>query len=209
MILGGARSGKSRRAQRLAGSLGRRRLIVATAEPFDEEMRERIARHRAERDTSWRTLEVPLALPEALARVVGGGGRGYGGDGSVEDSSGSLSGTGDDVDVVLVDCLTLWLSNLMLGEHDVEVAVETLLAVLARPAVPLVLVSNEVGFGLVPETPLGRRFRDAQGWLNQRVADAATRVELVVAGQSLVVRGAPLAEPTEALARAASPVPKR
>jgi len=168
LMLGGARSGKSRRAQALAQSLGARRAIIVTAEAFDEEMRERIARHRADRDASWRTVDAAIDLPTAL------------------------DGIGRDVaDVVLIDCLTVWLSNVLLAEHDVDGATDALLAALARAVVPVVLVSNEVGHGLVPGTPLGRRFRDAQGRLNQRVADACERVELIVAGQSLVIRDEP------------------
>ena len=180
LVLGGARSGKSRRAQALAESLGTRRAILVTAEPFDAEMRERIARHRADRDASWRTVEAPLALPDALGGIASEAEVGGDGDGGVD-------GEGPP-DVVLVDCLTLWLSNLLLGDHDPEAASARLLESLDRLPVPLVLVSNEVGFGLVPETPLGRRFRDEQGRLNRRVADAASRVELVVAGQVLTIR---------------------
>lgn len=166
LVLGGARSGKSRRAQTLAESLGERRAIVVTAEPLDAEMRERIARHRRDRDASWRTVEAPRGVPEATDEAA------------------------RDADVVLIDCLTLWLSNLLLGSHDVDAASARLLETIDALAVPLVLVSNEVGFGLVPETPLGRRFRDEQGRLNRRVAEAVDRVELVVAGQSLVIRDA-------------------
>ena len=201
LVLGGARSGKSRRAQALAESFGPRRLFVATAEAFDAEMRERIARHRGERDASWRTVEAPLALPEALdaANALAGGhgaesGAGGGAGGGAEGGSeGGSEGGEAAVDVILVDCLTLWLSNLVLGEHALEAPSERLLAALGRTAVPVVLVSNEVGSGLVPETPLGRRFRDDQGRLNQRVAQVCERVELVVAGLPLTIRGAPAA----------------
>ena len=165
LILGGARSGKSRRAQALAESFGPRRVFVATAEPFDAEMRDRIARHREERGEGWRTVEAPLELPASLE-----------------------ASAADRPHALLVDCLTLWLSNLMLGEHDVEAASGRLLGVLERLPLPVVLVSNEVGSGLVPETPLGRRFRDEQGRLNRRVADVCERVELVVAGQPLTIR---------------------
>ena len=176
LVLGGARSGKSRRALEIAEARGARRAIVVTAEASDAEMDERIARHRRERGAGWRTVEAPLALPEALAALGAG--------------EGAADEPGSAPDVVLVDCLTLWLSNLMLGGHDVEAATARLLEALGTTAVPLVLVSNEVGWGLVPETPLGRRFRDEQGRLNRRVAARVARVELVVAGLSLVVRGA-------------------
>ncbi len=155
LVLGGARSGKTGHALALAEAVGARRVYVATAEAGDAEMAERIARHRAERGAGWRTVEAPLELAAAL---------------------------GEAGDVVLVDCLTLWLSNLMLAGRDVEAATAGLLAALEGAAVPVVLVSNEVGMGLVPETPLGRAFRDAQGRLNQRVAAAVARVDFVVAG---------------------------
>lgn len=167
LVLGGARSGKSRHAEALARATGLPRLYVATAEPFDDEMRERIDRHRADRaGDGWQTVEAPLDLAEALraARATGG--------------------------VTLVDCATLWLSNLLLAERDVAAAQAELLATLAVSGGPVVIVSNEVGFGIVPETPLGRRFRDAQGRLNAALAAAADRVTLVVAGLPLDLKPA-------------------
>ena len=164
LVLGGARSGKTAHALVSAEAVGLRRIYVATAEAGDAEMAERIARHRAERGAGWRTVEAPLDLVGALA----------------------LAG---EADVVLVDCLTLWLSNLMLGGRDVGAATDGLLAALAEAEVPVVLVSNEVGMGLVPETPLGRAFRDAQGRLNQQVAAAVARVDFVVAGLPLRLKG--------------------
>jgi adenosylcobinamide kinase/adenosylcobinamide-phosphate guanylyltransferase len=162
LILGGARSGKSRHALDLfAGEP--RRFFVATAEPFDEEMSQRIAQHRRERaGAGWQTLEAPLALTEALAAVDG---------------------------PAVIDCLTLWLNNLMQHGRDVEAATGGLLEALAGHPHPVALVSNEIGLGLVPETPLGRAFRDAQGRLNQRLAAAADRVVLLVAGLPLVLKG--------------------
>ncbi len=158
VILGGARSGKSRRAEALVTALPPPWSYIATAEAFDEEMTARIAAHRARRVAGWETLDAPRDLPEALARAR---------------------------PPVLVDCLTLWLSNLMLAEVDLGPACDALEAALHARTGPVVLVSNEVGSGIVPATPLGRRFRDAQGLLNQRMAAIADHVELVVAGLPL------------------------
>ena len=162
LVLGGARSGKTRHALRLAEAAGPARLYVATAEAGDAEMADRIARHRAERGRGWRTLEAPLDLAPAVAAAG--------------------------VDAVLVDCLTLWLANLMAAGRDPEAETAALLAALAAAPAPVLLVSNEVGLGLVPETPLGRRFRDAQGLLNQRVAAAVGRVDFIAAGLALPLK---------------------
>jgi adenosylcobinamide kinase/adenosylcobinamide-phosphate guanylyltransferase len=165
LVLGGARSGKSRHAEAMARGTGLKRLYLATAEAFDDEMRARIAKHRADRAADgWTTVEAPLDLPDAIRRA------------SAADA------------VILVDCLTLWLSNVMIAERDVTAAEAALLAALAVAPGPAVLVSNEVGMGLVPETPLGRRFRDAQGRLNQRVAAVADSVIFVVAGLPLSLK---------------------
>ncbi|HEY8384009.1 MAG TPA: bifunctional adenosylcobinamide kinase/adenosylcobinamide-phosphate guanylyltransferase [Microvirga sp.] len=166
LVLGGARSGKSRTAQGLAEASGLDRVFVATAQAWDDEMRERIALHQAER-TGWRTREEPRALPQAIAEEAALG------------------------RVVLADCLTLWLSNLVLAEEDVDAATDALVAALAAVAGPVVLVSNEVGHGIVPATPLGRRFRDAQGRLNQRVAAACDAVLFVTAGCPILIKPAP------------------
>ncbi|MEH6488540.1 bifunctional adenosylcobinamide kinase/adenosylcobinamide-phosphate guanylyltransferase [Hyphomonas oceanitis] len=162
-ILGGARSGKSARAQALAEAAGETRLYIATAEALDAEMEARIARHKADRGAGWRTVETPLDLVAAMEAA--------------------------DAPVVLVDCLTLWLSNLMHHERDVEPETQALCACLGRYQGEVILVSNEVGLGLVPETPLGRAFRDAQGRLNQRVAAACDVVEFVAAGLPLRLKG--------------------
>ncbi|HEX8486483.1 bifunctional adenosylcobinamide kinase/adenosylcobinamide-phosphate guanylyltransferase [Sphingomonas sp.] len=166
LILGGARSGKSRRALEIAETCSGALHFVATAQAFDAEMAERIARHRAERDARWTTTEAPIDLPDAIA------------------------GASDGHAVLLVDCLTLWLSNLMLGGHDVDRATRSLLDQVAAPrSAMLLFVSNELGLGLVPETPLGRQFRDEQGRLNQRIAALVGRVEFVAAGLPLVLKG--------------------
>ncbi len=161
LVLGGARSGKSRHAEALLQASPPPWTYIATAEAFDAEMEERIAAHRARRDAArWTTLDAPRDLPAVLASAPAAG-------------------------PVLVDCLTLWVSNLMLAERPLELEAEVLEAALARRGAPTVVVSNEVGWGVVPATPLGRRFRDAQGRLNQRVAALAGRVELMAAGLPL------------------------
>ncbi len=159
LVLGGARSGKSRHAQALAEACSGPRAFIATAQAFDAEMVERIARHRADRDADWRTIEAPLALPEAIAMA--------------------------DTAVILVDCLTLWASNLLLGDADADEATAALLAALVATSARVMLVSNEVGWGIVPDNALARRFRDVAGRINQRVAAAVDRVDLVVAGLAM------------------------
>ena len=165
LVLGGARSGKSRHAQALAEASGGRLTFIATAQPFDDEMRDRIARHRADRDARWRTLEAPLDLAEAIA---------------AEDRPGAT---------ILVDCLTLWASNLLLADADTDAAAQTLVATLARASARIVLVSNEVGFGIVPDNALARRFRDVAGLLNQRVAAVVSEVDFVIAGLPQRLKG--------------------
>ena len=165
LVLGGARSGKSRHAEALVSALPSPWLYVATGEAHDAEMAARIAEHRARRGADWRTAEVPRDLADALASLPTAG-------------------------AVLVDCLTLWLSNLMLADADLAAETARLDAALARAAVPVVLVSNEVGLGIVPDNVLARRFRDAQGRLNQQIAARADRVIMMVAGLPLIVKGA-------------------
>jgi len=164
LVLGGARSGKSAFAQAsaeaLAAESGGRLVMIATAQAFDSEMVERIDRHREDRGPAWTTIEAPLDLAAALQGL----------------------GVGD---VVVVDCLTLWVSNLMLGDHDVPSAVAELVAGVARFEGALWLVSNEVGFGIVPDNALARRFRDEAGRLHQALAQAAEAVTLLVAGLTL------------------------
>ena len=167
LVLGGARSGKSRIALEVAEGASPERTYIATAQAFDDEMRERIAQHRMERDASWRTIDAPLELCDALRDVTAPG------------------------KAVLVDCLTLWLSNIVLADRDPEPETERLVQSIREARGPLVLVSNEVGHGIVPSTPLGRRFRDAQGRLNQRVAEACDAVVFVAAGCPILLKPAP------------------
>jgi adenosylcobinamide kinase/adenosylcobinamide-phosphate guanylyltransferase len=164
LILGGARSGKSRHAQALAERAAGERLFIATAEAHDAEMADRIARHRAERGPGWRTIDAPLDLADAIGAHAG------------PDR------------ILLVDCLTLWTSNLMHATRDIEVEAADLVAALDAAAGPVLLVSNEVGLGIVPENALARRFRDAAGRVNQAVAAAADRVTFLVAGLPMTVK---------------------
>jgi len=161
LVLGGARSGKSAFAEQLVEGCGLARVYVATATPGDEEMQARIAHHRRRRGGDWTTVEEPTALVEALAR---------------EATTGRA---------VLVDCLTLWLSNLMFAERDTGVVARRLARFLGVAKYPVGLVSNEVVLGLVPETPLGRNFRDAQSLLNQIVAATVPDVVFIAAGLPL------------------------
>jgi adenosylcobinamide kinase / adenosylcobinamide-phosphate guanylyltransferase len=166
LVLGGARSGKSRFA--LAALADRRRVaFVATAQAGDDDMAARIARHRAERPSHWITFEEPFALPARLVSL------------------------GREADAVLVDCVTVWIANLLLrGDGDAEIvaAGEALAALAARPSLDLTLVSNEVGAGVVPSTADGVRFRDLLGRVNQRLAAACDRVTLMVAGLPLALK---------------------
>ncbi len=165
LVLGGARSGKSRYAETLITALPPPWIYVATAEPRDAEMAQRVARHRAERDKRWEIVEVPHALPQAIESTA-------------------------QTSPLLIDCLTLWLSNRMLANADIAGETDELEAALDRRPGPIVLVSNEVGSGIVPDNALARRFRDLQGQLNQRLAARVERVVLLVAGLPLIVKGA-------------------
>jgi len=164
LVIGGARSGKSAFAERLLTQSARPRRYIATAEAWDDEMRARIAQHRRDRGTDWTTIEAPLDLVAALAE------------------------TRPD-EAVLVDCATLWLTNHLLADHDLESETARLLAALSACPAPVVIVSNETGWGIVPENPLARRFRDEQGRLNQRLAAASTLVVTVIAGLPMVLKG--------------------
>jgi len=164
LVLGGARSGKSNYAERLVVSAPAPWLYLATAQAIDDEMQARIAEHKGRRDARWRTVEVPLDLAEALAAL------------------------GEKPQAVLIDCLTLWLSNTLLAKRNLAVAGDRLIAALTAARGPVVVVSNEVGLGIVPDTPLGREFRDAQGQLNQRVAAIADHVVFLAAGLPLTLK---------------------
>ncbi|HEY6255324.1 MAG TPA: bifunctional adenosylcobinamide kinase/adenosylcobinamide-phosphate guanylyltransferase [Xanthobacteraceae bacterium] len=165
LVLGGARSGKSRYAEALITALPSPWIYVATGQALDAEMAARIAAHRARRGAGWTTVEAPRELTATLAEHA--------------------------TAPVLVDCLTLWLSNLMMADAAIDQEVDRLVAALAKASAPVVLVANEVGFGIVPDNALARRFRDLQGALNQRIAAQADRVVLVVAGLPVFVKGSP------------------
>ncbi len=165
LVVGGARSGKSRYAESLIAALPPPWGYVATAEPRDDEMAARIAEHRARRGPAWKTIEAPHEVAEAVVLCQ--------------------------PMPVLIDCLTLWLSNMMLEGADIDAEVGRLERALEAAAAPVALVANEVGFGIVPDYPLGRKFRDLQGTLNQRIASRADRVVLMVAGLPLAIKGAP------------------
>ncbi len=167
LVLGGARSGKSSYAQRAAENAAQksegRLLMIATAEPLDAEMKARIAAHQAERGDAWATVEAPLALTDAIRALKAR-------------------------DCVVVDCLTLWVSNLLQHTEDVDQHTEKLLTVLAAHDGDLWLVSNEVGWGIVPDNALARRFRDVCGRLHQRIAAIADHTVLMVAGLPMQVK---------------------
>lgn len=163
LVLGGARSGKSRHAESLIEALPPPWAYVATAQAYDGEMRARIAEHRARRSRDWLTIDAPLALPEAIRTVP-------------------------ERRPVLVDCLTLWLTNLILAEHDTVAAGRELIGACEAVPRPIVLVSNEVGLGIVPENALARRFRDEAGRLHQNLAARAGRVVFMVAGLPMQVK---------------------
>jgi adenosylcobinamide kinase/adenosylcobinamide-phosphate guanylyltransferase len=163
LVTGGARSGKSRIAEARCLSFGTPATYIATAQPFDDEMRARIALHQARRGAEWRDFPAPLDLCAAIAGSEDQGPR-------------------------LVDCLTLWLNNVMFHGHDVAQAMEDLATALRAARAPVVLVTNELGMGIVPENAAARAFRDAQGVLNQQIAALADEVILAVSGLPLRVK---------------------
>ena len=164
LVLGGTKSGKSTYAERRVVETGLRAVYLATGAAGDGEMAARIAAHRARRGSGWTTIEEPLELPGRLAAEAGAG------------------------RAVLVDCLTLWLANLMVAERDIAAESGRLVAAIGNAGGPVVLVSNEVGGGVVPDNALARRFADAQGVLNQQVAAAVEEVVLIAAGLPLVLK---------------------
>ena len=166
LVLGGARSGKSRFAETLITALPPPWIYAATAQALDAEMAARIGAHRARRGAGWTTIETPRDLAATLAAQT-------------------------EVPI-LIDCLTLWLSNLMMADAALDAEFDRLEQALARATAPVVLVANEVGSGIVPDNALARRFRDLQGGLNQRIAAQADQVVLLVAGLPLIVKGRPI-----------------
>ncbi|MFQ6547403.1 bifunctional adenosylcobinamide kinase/adenosylcobinamide-phosphate guanylyltransferase [Aestuariibius sp. 2305UL40-4] len=164
LVLGGASSGKSLFAERLVIVEDLPRIYIATAQAFDDDMSVKIARHRTRRGNDWQTIEAPEDLPGAL-------------------------GTAPPAAPVLIDCLTLWLTNLLLGGHDIAPRLEALLDALSDRNGPVTIVSNDVSGGVIPETSLGRQFQRIQGETNQRVAAMADLVVLVTAGLPLVLKG--------------------
>jgi len=166
LVIGGARSGKSRFAQAMAEAHAGEVQLIVTAEILDEEMRARVDKHRAERPANWRVTEAPVDLPEAITQQTAPGA------------------------FVLVDCLTLWLSNILCTQPErLDARIEALCAAIASAQGHLVMVSNEVGWSIVPENKLARLFRDEQGRLNQRVATLCDEVTLVAAGLPLRLKG--------------------
>jgi adenosylcobinamide kinase/adenosylcobinamide-phosphate guanylyltransferase len=168
LVLGGAKSGKSRFAMDVCNALDRKRIFLATAQALDREMEERILRHRAERGSGWLTVEEPIEIASTIRTM-------------------------DKPDtVILVDCLTLWLNNLFMkyGEEGekIDTNIDDLVSQLSHVQGAVLVVSNEVGMGIVPENELSRKYRDTAGLLNQRVAGAATRVVAILAGQPLVLK---------------------
>ncbi|OLP61551.1 bifunctional adenosylcobinamide kinase/adenosylcobinamide-phosphate guanylyltransferase [Xaviernesmea oryzae] len=165
LVLGGARSGKSRFAEGLVAATGLDKHYLATAQAFDAEMLDRLAHHRASRDEAWTTHEEPLDLVDSLQRIAAPG------------------------RIVLVDCLTLWVTNLMMAERPIEAESERLVSALASLSMPVVLVSNEVGLGIVPDNAMARAFRDHAGRLHQSIAAIADTVYFIAAGLPLKMKG--------------------
>ncbi len=164
LVLGGARSGKSVYAEKLVENSGKSKVYIATGEARDAEMSARIGLHQARRGQDWQTIEAPMEVCKALQQVAGGS-------------------------IVLLDCVTLWVSNLMATERNVVEEVQNFCQLLAKLPCDIIIVSNEVGLGIVPDNALARRFRDEAGQANQMIADACDRVVFVAAGQAMVMKG--------------------
>ena len=168
-VVGGCRSGKSRYALKLAEQVpGQNKIFVATCVPGDDEMKQRVLHHKKERGPDWKTLEVPVLLPEAI----------------IENSRKE--------EVLLVDCLTLWVNNIFMENNDqenIEKHVEKLIRSFDQVRCPIILVSNEVGAGIVPENKLARRFRDVMGFVNQKVAASSDNVTWMVVGIPVIIKG--------------------
>jgi adenosylcobinamide kinase/adenosylcobinamide-phosphate guanylyltransferase len=170
LVGGGARSGKSRFAVHRAEQLGNRRVFIATAEALDQEMQARITRHQQERANRFRTIDCPIRLPETVLAQT-------------------------DVDVMLIDCLTLWITNLLghgLSNDDILKEVDRLIESIAKVSAHVIVVSNEVGMGLVSLHELGRRFQDCTGWAHQRLANQASEIYLAALGCVLRLKPEPL-----------------
>jgi adenosylcobinamide kinase/adenosylcobinamide-phosphate guanylyltransferase len=164
IVTGGAKSGKSRYAEGLATATNRPRIYIATARVWDDEIRDKVAAHRSDRGTDWHTIDAPRDVAAALALVPS-------------------------ESVVLLDCATMWLSNCMLDEADLEAETAVLLAALAACPAPVVVVTNELGWSIVPDNALARRFQNAQGRLNQQLAAQAGLVVAVISGLPLTLKG--------------------
>jgi adenosylcobinamide kinase / adenosylcobinamide-phosphate guanylyltransferase len=161
LVIGGCRSGKSSHALNLANQIPGHKIFIATCMPHDQEMEERVLLHKKQRSRAWTTLEVPIRLPEEITKKS------------------------REKNVILVDCLTLWISNLMLennNQKNIDANIRNLIRSLENAQCPIILVSNEVGTGIVPENSLARRFRDITGFANQKVAACADNVIWMVAG---------------------------
>ncbi len=170
LIIGGSRSGKSRHALELAENAGGRQIFIATCVPGDDEMEDRVSRHKAERGPAWETLEIPVGLPEAVSK-----------------------NGADQTAVVLIDCLTLWISNLLMETDETQILeghLNRLVDAIDAAQCQVLLVSNEVGAGIVPENKLARQFRDIAGFVNQRVAAAVDEVIWMVAGIPVAIKKA-------------------
>lgn len=165
LVIGGAASGKSTYAETLVVATGRPRVYIATAQSYDDEMEAKVSAHRAQRGPDWRTIEEPFDAASALRSAKA-------------------------TETALLDCATLWLSNHLLADHDIGAQSEYLLAALRECTAQVVVVSNEVGYGIVPENALSRQFRNAQGRLNRDIATQADLVVTVIAGLPLILKGA-------------------